>query len=185
MRKIAGHSRARAPAPPIGRIWLLWAGLFLVIAGGCRWGPSGSAGAQTGPVSLQTGSGPTRDLSQDETAGGHTLKKHVGRTDEQLRQRLEREGNISAASTYTDRETAERVVGAVLQQGQPRIRRWLEKPGGHPNLVLDYDGDAAHPIGRTLRRGDEKTEPCAHAVVVLRWEEPGEYYVLTSYPECR
>ena len=28
-----------------------------------------------------------RDLSQDEAAGGHILRKHVGQTDEQLRER--------------------------------------------------------------------------------------------------
>jgi hypothetical protein len=129
--------------------------------------------------------GPTHDLSPDEEAGGHTLSKHVGRTDEQLRQRLERERRISAASTYTDRETAERVVGTVLQQQQPKIRRWLEREGGHPNLVLDYDGDSAQPIGRTLRRADQQTAPCSHALVVLKWTGPAEYYVLTTYPECR
>jgi hypothetical protein len=26
---------------------------------------------------------------------------------------------------------------------------------------------------------------CEHAVVVLKYAEPNEYYVLTSYPECR
>jgi hypothetical protein len=130
-------------------------------------------------------SGPRRDLSQDEAAGGHTLEKHVGRSDDQLRARLRRERRISAASTYTDRETAERVVGTVLQQEQSKITRWLARESGHPNLVLDYDGDAAHPIGRTLRRGDYQTSPCSHAVVVLKWTGPADYYVLTTYPECR
>ena len=125
------------------------------------------------------------DLSQDQAAGGHTLSKHVGRTDDDLRQRLEREPNIAAASTYTDRETAERVVGTVLEQNRDKIARWLSRPGRHPNLVLDYGGDPAHPIGRTLRRGETTPQPCSHAVVILRWRGDSEYYVLTSYPECR
>ncbi len=128
--------------------------------------------------------GPTHDLSADEADGGHTLRKHVGRTDEELKERLSKEPSISAASTYTDRATAERVVGLVLQEQRERIERWLERSGGHPNLVLDYDGDAAHPIGRTLRRGVQQAEPCSHAVVILRWAGGGEYYILTTYPEC-
>jgi hypothetical protein len=44
--------------------------------------------------------GSPRDLSQDEAAG-HVLRKHAGRTDDELRERLERERNISGASTYT------------------------------------------------------------------------------------
>ena len=39
------------------------------------------------------------DLVADEAKGGHTLARHVERTDAQLRERLERERNISAAST--------------------------------------------------------------------------------------
>jgi hypothetical protein len=46
-----------------------------------------------------------RDLGGDESRGGHTLARHVGRTDSQLLDRLAREPRISAASTYTDRAT--------------------------------------------------------------------------------
>jgi hypothetical protein len=127
--------------------------------------------------------GPARDLSQDEAAGGHILRKHVGQTDDQLRERLEREPRITGASTYTDRPTAERAVGAAIATSQDRIQRWLGRSGGHPNLVLDYD--SASPIGRTINRGESQPRPCAHALVVLKYSGPGQYYVLTSYPECR
>jgi len=126
-----------------------------------------------------------RDLSQDEAAGGHTLRKHVGRSDEELRQRLHQERNIAAASTWSDRATAERAVGTAIEQNREKIERWLNRQGGHPNLVVDYDGDPSHPIGRTLRRDADQTEPCSQATVVLRWTGPNDYYVLTSYPECR
>ncbi len=159
--------------------------IFVVIVSSCQNNQPTPVAAPTTSPTPRRESGPSHDLTQDEAAGGHTLKKHVGRTDEQLRERLERERNISAASTYTDRETAERVVGTGLQQEQPRIQRWLERTGGHPNLVLDYDGDPAHPIGRTLRRGEDHTEPCSRAVVVLKFDPPAEYHVLTTYPECR
>jgi hypothetical protein len=129
--------------------------------------------------------GPARDLSRDESAGGHTLRKHVGRTDDQLRERLRHERNISAASTWTDRETAEHAVGAALDQNRSKIERWLNREGGHPNLVVDYDGDPSHPFGRSLRRDADQPQPCAHATMVLRWVPPSDYYVLTSYPECR
>jgi hypothetical protein len=125
-----------------------------------------------------------RDLSQDEAAGGHFLKKHVGRSDEQLRARLEQKRHISAASTYSDRAAAEFAVGSALQQQQDRVRRWLARQGGHPNQVLDYDADPRHPVGRSLRRGQNRSEPCSHALVVLKWTGPNEFHVLTSYPEC-
>src|SRR5262245_62492121 len=55
-----------------------------------------------------------RDLSVDEAMGGHTLARHVGKSDDELATRLRNEPQISSASTYTDRVTAERVVGAAL-----------------------------------------------------------------------
>lgn len=128
-------------------------------------------------------SGPTRDLSHDEAAGGHILRKHVGKTDDDLRQRLNLEHNISGASTYTDRSAAEHAVGAAIAQSQDRLQRWLSRPGGHANLVLDYD--SPEPIGRTINRGEDRSRPCSHALVVLKYVGPNDFYVLTSYPECR
>jgi Bacterial CdiA-CT RNAse A domain len=142
-----------------------------------------SAPTETRREQSRLNSGPVRDLSQDERAGGHILRKHVGQTEAQLRERLEREENITGASTYTDRGTAERVVGAAIAKSQDRIQDWLSRPGRHPNLVLDYDGDEA--IGRTMNRGEHQSRPCTHALIVLRYTGPGSYYVLTSYPECR
>jgi len=126
---------------------------------------------------------PVRDLSRDEAASGHILRKHVGQTDDRLRERLEQEPRITGASTYTDRAAAEHAVGAAIASSQERIERWLGRSGGHPNLVLDYDSPA--PIGRTINRGETQSRPCAHALVVLKYVGPNDYYVLTSYPECR
>jgi len=129
--------------------------------------------------------GPRRDLARDEQMGGHTLRKHVGQSDDQLSERLAHEQNISAASTWTDRPTAERAVGLALQENQAKIARWLARPQAHPNLVIDYDGDPSRAIGRTQLRGAGRSELCSHAVVVLKWAGDADYYVLTSYPECR
>jgi CDI toxin RNase A-like protein len=151
---------------------------------GCQ-SPSTPAAPTNASPSTKLDALPTalRDLSADEAQGGHTLSKHVGKSDEDLRQRLTREHNISAASTYTDRDTAQKVVGTVLDQQREKIQRWLERSGEHSNLALDYRGE--HPIGRTLRRGSSSAQPCSQALVVLRYAGGGQYYVLTSYPECR
>jgi hypothetical protein len=130
-------------------------------------------------------SAPRRDLSQDEAAGGHTLRNHVGRTDAELRERLQHERHIAAASTWNDRASAEAAVGEAIARQGIKISRWLARENGHPNLVLDYDGDSAHPFGRTLRRGEDHAEPCAQAVIVLKWDGANSYHVLTAYPECR
>lgn len=127
-----------------------------------------------------------RDLARDEALGGHTLARHVGRTDEQLKQRLEREPGISAASTYADKETAERVVAETLAQASARIRDWLSRRGSRPNLALHYRNPNGRAVGSSIERGGSRSRPCEGALVVLRWDERrGTFYVLTSYPEAR
>jgi len=167
--------------------------LALSLAGlvSCQPPPSagGNAAAPSGPGHIEVRvenhrtDGAPRDLTQDEAAGGHVLRKHVGQTDDDLRDRLRRERNISGASTYTDRVAAERAIGNALGYNRDRIQRWLDRSGGHANLVLDYDSD--QPLGRTINRGDSQPRPCSHAVIVLKYDPPASYHVLTSYPECR
>ena len=130
-------------------------------------------------VALQ--SGQRHDLARDEALGGHTLQRHIGKTDRELRERLEAE-SISTDSTYTDQATAEMAVEAAIRENREKIERWLHRPGGHSNLVLDYDGDA--PLGRSMRRDENQSFPCSHAVAVLKWANAEQYYVLTSYPDC-
>src|SRR6202165_850356 len=145
--------------------------------------PAATNAASSAPrAEFRQTNAPVRDLSRDEAAGGHILRKHVGQTDEQLRERLAEQRQITGASTYTDRSAAEHAVGAAIAESQGRIQRWLNRSGGHPNLVLDYDSKT--PIGRTMNRGENQSRPCTHALVVLKYTGP-EYYVLTSYPECR
>ena len=134
----------------------------------------------------RTDTAPRRELAADEQRGGHTLARHVGRTDDQLRQRLRDQPGISAASTYPDRETAELVVGRILDQQGDRVRSWSRRSGSRPNLALRTSDPRGPPIGRVLLRGQRTPRPAHGAVVVLRWDQARRsYYVLTSYPENR
>jgi Bacterial CdiA-CT RNAse A domain len=168
---------------------LLGTCFMLVIATACascvfysEKGPADQAEAPPKPKPIGKTVASSRDLEQDEKSGGHTLSRHVGQSDEQLRQRLQRE-RITAASTYTDRPAAESAVGIAISSHHDRIRNWLSRSGGHPNLVLDYD--FPRPIGSTLHRNEAHSVPCLHAIVILKWQSPAGYYVLTSYPECK
>jgi Bacterial CdiA-CT RNAse A domain len=121
------------------------------------------------------------DLEADESRGGHTLSRHVGRTDAQLRERLADEPNISTASTYTNRALAERTVARTLRANAARVDAWSARSGNRPNLELDYHGPRTEVIGRSIRRGQDSVD-CTNAILVLRWHGQS-YYVLTTYPE--
>jgi uncharacterized protein YukE len=66
--------------------------------------------------------------------GGHTLAKHVGKSEEFLRHRLATESTITGASTFYDREAAESSISEVLAADDKRIRSWLA--GSEGKLVL-------------------------------------------------
>jgi hypothetical protein len=121
------------------------------------------------------------DLQRDEQLGGHTLRKHVGRSDDQLRERLEQEPHISAASTWTNQSLAEQTVAAALLDQAARISQWEARGERRSNLALHYH--AGSEIGRSLQRGDLQAVPCTAAVIVLKANGDG-FYVLTSYPEA-
>ena len=127
--------------------------------------------------------GDAYDLERDEQLGGHTLKKHVGRTDEELRERLRWEREISAASTWTDRTVAEQTIAAALKAEHTKVQRWIERGYPRPNLALRFD--ARQTIGRSLRRGESQVEPCTQAVIVLKPDGRENFHVLTAYPEAR
>ena len=145
--------------------------------------PGGSTTASESATSLE--SVHVRDLSVDESMGGHTLARHVGKTDAELRDRLRREPQISSSSTYTDRRSAERAVGAALAAAGPRLANWQNRSGRRPNLVLHYADRGTQPVGRSLSREQQTPVFCYRLLVVLRWNERSDlFYVLTSYPEA-
>ena len=119
---------------------------FLILGNACA-PPQRTSDAPAQPARSVASDNPTqagpaqlRDLSQDEAAGGHTLRKHVGRTDGELGERLRHERHIAAASTWTNRPTAEQAVGTALAENAEKIQQRLNRQAGHPNLVIDYDG---------------------------------------------
>ena len=158
----------------------------LIFVAACRQAPGPLTDPASGDAPSRASSpvvpAPRYDLSRDEQRGGHTLEKHVGRTDEQLRERLARE-RISAASTWTDRETAETTVAQTLHAQRRRVENWMRRGYPRANLALHYD--ASRPIGRSMRRGQEQSVDCTSAVIVLRADGPDSFYVLTTYLEAR
>jgi hypothetical protein len=149
--------------------------LALLLLAGCS---KPSTGRHQLDAALKNG---RYDLQTDEDRGGHTLSRHVGRTDAELRQRLHDEPNLATASSYISRDTAERAVALDIEKNRDRVERWL-LGGYHPNLPIRYTGDEA--VGRSMQRREWRTEPCDKVLAVLKYAGRDDFYVLTSYPDC-
>ncbi|MGF6956537.1 hypothetical protein QFZ97_002402 [Paraburkholderia youngii] len=57
--------------------------------------------------------------------GGHTVEKHVGRTEAQLRERLTRESKRQTVSSFTNIESAEWAISEVMRVDALRIKTFL------------------------------------------------------------
>ena len=161
--------------------------LILVQAVSQRFGASTNSTDHSAPAARGPGNvaetGEDEDegsLAREERQGGHLIRKHVGQTPEQLRTRLNRERNISAASSFSDLATAEAAVAAALSSNREHIAQWLAQSS--PRLVLNYT--APNNVGLTLRRGDREAEPTRRLrlVLVRDTRERDGYRILTGYP---
>jgi hypothetical protein len=134
-------------------------------------------------VSLGAARAGTIDLTAEETAGGHTIARHVGKTEAELRERLAREPHIPAASSFRSLEDAERFVSAALRAKDRVIRRWLEFARPGERFPVYYRADEV--VGYGIPRATAVLEPMSRVLVVLRKTDRAErpYIVLTAYPE--
>ncbi|NVI04792.1 RNase A-like domain-containing protein [Paraburkholderia youngii] len=113
--------------------------------------------------------------------GGHTVEKHVGRTEAQLRERLTREPKRQTVSSFTNIESAEWAISEVMRVDALRIKTWAQSSRRAKPLELEKD------LGRTVGYGiSRKTDSLTGMSVVhlvLKYETYNgmPYYVLTAY----
>ncbi|KAF1341726.1 ribonuclease YeeF family protein [Bacillus subtilis] len=126
---------------------------------------------------------PGGGLAAHEAKGGHLIERHIGKTDEELIERLRTDPNphITASSTFKDRATAERIANAVLNDPKniKKIENWIDDPK-KPKLMLKYKGDG-EIIGRSVTRNSELVENVTNAKIILKKDNNGNF-ILTGYP---
>ncbi|MFI9581007.1 RNase A-like domain-containing protein [Streptomyces sp. NPDC052236] len=106
--------------------------------------------------------------NQEGLYGSHPIDKHVGLTDDQLRQRLRDQAGAPAASSFTDLGSAQRFTQAALKNdaNENRIADWIDStekkiknnPNYDPNkseiqppVYLEFPGQST---GRSVSRDD-------------------------------
>ncbi|WP_368650540.1 ribonuclease YeeF family protein [Bacillus inaquosorum] len=126
---------------------------------------------------------PGGGLAAHEAKGGHLIERHIGKTDEELIERLRTDPNphITASSTFKDRATAERIANSVLNDPKniKKIENWIDDPK-KPKLMLKYKGDG-EIIGRSVSRNSELVENVTNAKIILKKDNNGNF-ILTGYP---
>lgn len=116
-------------------------------------------------------------------AEGHAIEKHVGKSVQYLRDRLNRE-DISAASTFNDMAEAESAVRSVLIKRGDLIQAWLNTERSHKKAFYNR---MDKPVGRVLRRGwnAPRTGNQTRVVLIRDHDYATGFYILTAYPETK
>ena len=113
--------------------------------------------------------------------GGHTIAKHVGRTESQLRARLLAEPRIPAASTFTSLSVAEGAISRTLRANSALIKSWAQSAGQHQRLELLYDVGASVGFGVVRSTGAVVRMSKVSVVLKMQTYNGKPYYILTAY----
>lgn len=120
-----------------------------------------------------------RWMRHHERAGGHAVRRHVGHSDEWLRERMASKPGMKLSSTFTDEATAERAISSVLRSHRQEVESWVL----HGQGKLELDGRTPDAIGRVLSRQSGEIVDSNEVRVVLVPDDrlPGGWRMLTAF----
>jgi hypothetical protein len=112
--------------------------------------------------------------------GAHTIAKHVGRTEQQLRARLVAEPDRKIVSTFTNLRVAEECISKVMRANAATIKAWAQSaPPGRLILVEDVGKVAGFGVVRLSGRVVNLSK--VQLVLKFQFYNGMPYYVLTAF----
>ena len=119
-------------------------------------------------------------LQAHEDLGGHTIDRHVGKSDAELLARLAAEP-VPAVSTFHTLTEANRATREALRFAERDICSWLSNSSSQ--LALDYRQEEGS-VGRVIPRGSTSSIPGSGVRLVLyrSTSSPIGFYIRTSFP---
>lgn len=119
------------------------------------------------------------DLRAIEGSDGHTLSRHVGWSDAQIRERAQRTHHD--VSCFDDARWAQTAVDEAFCENQGQIASWI---GGGRRGHLALHAHFEREIGRVFRYGIQRFEAATDAEVILenRPALPRGFTIITAFP---
>jgi hypothetical protein len=133
--------------------------------------------------------GPRRNLEAHEAKPsapelqGHTIERHVGKSEHWLRKRLETDPLLRDkpfCSSFRNEVAANRTQGRFVKQNRAEIDAWLKSGRG-----WKYEGSVTmdEPVGIVVERGKlGVVESQTAHVVIMRDGSAHGWHILTSFP---
>lgn len=118
--------------------------------------------------------------------GGHTLERHIGKTPEELLDRLSRRTVLTETSSFKSTRDAEQLISKVLSDHKNQIEMWVKHLPPNLNAKMELERVFAHQTGIVVSRGSTKVAACFKVRVVIRFQQwQGKpYFVLTAFPKA-
>jgi hypothetical protein len=142
-----------------------------------------AAAAAVGAARLIAVRAGTIDLWAEEAAGGHTIEKHVAKTEADLRLRLVQEPKIPAASSFRNLAEAEQFVSQALRSNASAVQTWAST--ARPGAIYRFVYQAGRSAGYGVVRATGKMQQMTVIRVVLQKTALDNkiYFVLTAFVE--
>jgi len=118
----------------------------------------------------------------DEDFKGYTFAYHIGKSKDWLEGRMSGERHKNFVSSYTDVETANRVIKEIIIENEKNIKEWLDKTDDKKRIVFHKKFD--EKIGMIVEKGEKESKDCNIGVVVLKrtQKHSKKFFIVTSYP---
>lgn len=122
--------------------------------------------------------------------GGHTIRKHVGKTENELLEKVLR-GKQSgffktenAASSFLSMEIAEKAVSRAVRANRSKIRQWAKSNGVDSNKYLVLEFKTGTNVGIVVKYDATSAVSTTRIEVVMRKKRYNNkpYYIATAYP---
>jgi hypothetical protein len=117
-------------------------------------------------------------LARHEHSGSHTLRDHVGKTVDELQERLASTG-MRAASSFRSEADAERILERVMHQRAIEIRQWLAQGAG----PLRIDATTTNAGISVFKDGSSRAVDGVRVILMRDSTMPDGYRILTAFPQ--
>jgi hypothetical protein len=119
-------------------------------------------------------------LKGHEHSGGHTISKHVERTEERLMSRAQ-DLRRKRASSFRNQDEAEQIIESAIRGNANRINDWLDGKGP---AVLRVTGSMKSSTGVSVTAAGEAQSVHGVRVVLVRDANmPEGFRIVTAFPQ--
>ena len=141
-------------------------------------GAARAASIRAGRISLAR-----HEAQAGSRLGGHTIARHVGQTEAQMRARLATlRAGTPAVSSFDDLATAERVISRGLRAQRGAIQSWASS--ARPNATFRVTVSSNRAIGSGVVRATDAHVRMSKVRIILKLQQHDgmPYYVLKAFP---